>query len=92
MTYEIWLLRFSQMTSETKMSNSKYTDLTLWTRSIIERRCEVDPHDRMSSGQGFWLIIDTGRDSEITASCIIYPLKLNRNSSATDYLRPGDAS
>ena len=31
-------------------------------------------------------VLDIGRDSEIAASCIIYPLKLKRDSSATNYL------
>ena len=32
------------------------------------------------------------RDSEIAASRVTYPLKLKRDSSATNYLRPEDAS
>ena len=32
------------------------------------------------------------RNYEIAASCIIYPLKLKRDLTASNYLRPGDAS
>ena len=34
----------------------------------------------------------TYRDSKIATSCVIYPLNLKRDSSATNYLRPGDTS
>ena len=39
-----------------------------------------------------YIIFQSFTDSEIAASCVIYPLNLKRDSSATNYQRPGDTS
>ena len=64
----------------------------LWkTGTWMTHRSSYNWHDKLLEG----CRIQTYRDSEIsknTKSCIIYPLKLKRDSSATNYLHPGDVS